>query len=982
MRSRRSILGLVIALVLSALTARAEEAWTLQQLMELLAAVTEVDATFIERKEMTVLETPLETSGVLHYRAPDELEKEVLYPEPMRYTITRDQIVIDQPGGKQQIFPLDQYPLLRVLTESLRATLAGDQATLERFYRLTFSGEPEDWTLRLEPTDPDIARRVVAIVIRGNGTQNPRRRNSRERRGSQRHDDPTDGGMTRTTKELVLLVWFTVLSICGWLTLFRTPLVSEITGLLPGGGALGERLELVRSTAAARLILIGLEGGSEADRAAISHRMAAILRATGLFVRIANGETRPAQDDVRGVFTRRYLLSPEIDTERFTQAGLHRALEVRLQELRSPLSTIGKELLPDDPTGEGAAILRAWKRTVGASPSRQGVWFSPDGARALLLAETRASGFDPKAQAPVLAAVRNAFQAARDEMPKDAEDVRLLIAGPGALASQSERRIRGEAGMLGFASIVFVVLILALAFRSLRIVLLSPLPLLTAALAAIAAVGLVFGRIHGVTLGFGATLLGIAIDYPVHLFSHLRVGETASSTLRRVWPTMRLCVATTAIGYVAMIDPGFDGLSQLAVFSITGLVTAALVTRWVLPALLPGGWNPPRSLDEGRRLARLLRLRELRGLRVGRAILLLVALLGFLAVDPPVWENDLASLSPIPRSVLATDARLRADLGAPEAGHMLIIEGSDREQVLESSEGAVARLAPLVEQGILAGFDAPSLYLPSIATQRKRQRALPPGDELRAALAGAVVGLPFRVTLFEPFLADVEAARTGPLVTYDDILATAVGSRLSSLLVPGASGWTGLVLLSGLADPATVAATVAERGVAYVDMRAETNRAMARFRDAALARVAAGAALLAIVLFAGVRSGHRAFVVLLPMALALASDIAILSLQGERLTLFHLVSLLLIVGIGIDYGLFFSRPEDDREERKRTLRGLLVCSSSTAAGFFVLCFSSLPVLSAIGRTVTVGVVAALVFAALISRPAEAAPRRHRGGTDG
>jgi hypothetical protein len=163
-RSLRWVLGLVVAIIMSPRVLPAEEAWTLPQLMEALAAVSEVDATFVERKELAVLESPLESSGILRYRAPDDMEKEVLYPEPMRYAISRDQIIIDQPSGERKVFPLDQYPLLRVLSESMRATLAGDQTTLERFYHLTFSAGSSEWTLRLEPIDPDIARRVTTAA--------------------------------------------------------------------------------------------------------------------------------------------------------------------------------------------------------------------------------------------------------------------------------------------------------------------------------------------------------------------------------------------------------------------------------------------------------------------------------------------------------------------------------------------------------------------------------------------------------------------------------------------------------------------------------------------------------------------------------------------------------------------------------------------------------------------------------------------------
>jgi hypothetical protein len=143
--------------------------WSIEQLMAGLAEVPEVEAVFHERKEMTVLEAPLELSGMLRYRAPDALEKEVLYPEPVRYAILADRVVIVQPDGRRQEFALDQYPLLRVLTESMRATMAGDLATLTRLYRVALSGDQAAWQLRLEPLDETVAQRVTAIIISGSG---------------------------------------------------------------------------------------------------------------------------------------------------------------------------------------------------------------------------------------------------------------------------------------------------------------------------------------------------------------------------------------------------------------------------------------------------------------------------------------------------------------------------------------------------------------------------------------------------------------------------------------------------------------------------------------------------------------------------------------------------------------------------------------------------------------------------------------------
>lgn len=762
-------------------------------------------------------------------------------------------------------------------------------------------------------------------------------------------------------QRLAIGLWLALLLVASWLAMFRTPMVTEITRLLPDAGPARERLQLLQETPAARLILIGLEGDDPAARAEVSRRLAARLRQSGRFVRVGNGEQMPTAADVRRLFDSRYLLSPAVVEGHFDAPRLRQALKARLADLRSPAAPLHKELLASDPTGEMLAIVAGWQQRQRPPPLADGVWVSTDRQRALLVAETPVAGFDPRTQAPLIDFIQSSFTAVRGDA-----DVRLVLSGPGALATLSERMIRADAALLGSLSLAAIIAILAIAYRSLRVVLLSPLPLISAVAVGTAAVGVVHGGIHGITLGFGATLLGVSVDYPVHLFSHRRAGEPAAATIDRIWPTLRLCVLTTAIGYGAMLGASFTGLAQLALFSIAGLVTAALVTRYVLPALLPVDWAPATGFSGGGRDRRLA--------GIGRFALpaLAVAAAAVLIVAPPRWQTDLAAINPIPADILAVDARLRGDLGAAEAGQMIFIDAADREQALLLSEQVAERLAPLVHAGSLTGFDAPSSYLPSAATQEARQRLLPEKEALQRALADAVVGLPFRAETFAPFADAVAQARRAAPVTLAELLATPIGTKLNGLLLPRPEGWTAIVLLSGVNDPRAVAGAVQplfDQGVAFVDFRAEANRTMAAFRETSLVRLAAGGLLIGFGLLLALGDARRVLVVLGPMAVAVAVDLAVLSLEGERLTPFHLVSLLLVVGIGIDYGLFFSSPETDRGEGKRTLHALLVCSSSTAAGFSVLCFSSLPALNAIGQTVTVGVVGAFLLAIVVARPA-------------
>ena len=763
---------------------------------------------------------------------------------------------------------------------------------------------------------------------------------------------------------LVILIWLGFVLACAWVALFRTSLTSDVAQFLPRNSAAAELLDDLYASAAGRIVLIGLEGGSAEARAQASQRLAAALRGTGLFVRIVNGAEQPGADEQQALFARRYLFSDRLDAGTFTAEGLRAALQQRLRELQSPASPLSKQLLAQDPTGELLPLLRRWLGGYRQPETRLGVWFSPGGERALLLAETRASGLDTQAQAAALAAIDAAFAGVAP-----AGELSLLATGPGVIASLTAGTIRHEAEWLSAAATILVLLLLTLAYRSPRIVLLNLLAPLSAILAAIAAVQLSFGSIHAITLGFGCTLLGLSVDYPIHLLSRMNRGEVALATLRRIWPMLLLCAATTMIGYLPMVSRSFPSLTQLALFSVVGLATTLAFTRLVLPNLLPAAWRPPE-------VSALWRAPFLDnpGVAVRVAVCLAVlipAVLSLLLVAPPRWQSDVAGLSPVPPAILARDAALRADLQAPEPGQMIVIRAGDAQAALEKSERIAARLDEAGRAGALAGFDAPSRYLPSIATQRARQALLPDSGRLQAALAEAQQGLPFRPELFAPFVDAVAWSRTADPVTWDDVMRTPLGLRLGALLFPRQDGWTAIVPLAEVHDPAAIAALVAALGddaIRYIDLRSEANRLIEGFRAEAVAKLALGAALLFAVLWAGLRSWRRTLVVLVPVAVALIADLAIVSLLGQRVSLFHIIAVLLVAGTTVDYALFFNRYNLGTAERERNLRALLLCWAASLSGFGLLSLSAVPVLQAIGTTLAAGLTVGLLVAAVVPQP--------------
>lgn len=769
---------------------------------------------------------------------------------------------------------------------------------------------------------------------------------------------------------ILLLMFVAVTGVCAWLAVFCTPVVSDVGQFLSQNDETGRFISDVYASVASRLILIGLQDDqddqddTERAHAETSRDLAETLRASGRFVRVVNSSEQLNEGEQRALFAHRYLLSPSVTPERFTEQGLREALLQRLRELRSPASALTKQLLAEDPTGELLSLLSLWLGGLQQPETHLGVWFSPDHGRALLLAETKASVLDSRAQADAVATIKEGFARVRDN-----RSVSLLLAGPGVLASASERIIRDEATLLSIGSTILLVVLLLVSYRSPRIMLLSMLAPASAVCVAAAAVGMVFGGIHGITLGFGCTLLGVAVDYPIHLLSRMRPDETADETLPRIWSTLRLCAITTAIGYLPMVSRDMPSLTQLAVFSIAGLATTLAVTRWVLPQLLPAEWRPPAIAGDG--LSRFLAWRASNKHKLTVVLVVLAAFAGLAWLAPPRWEDDVATLSPIPRSLLAVDERLRADLGAPEAGQMIVVRAPSAEDALQKSEAIAAKLSMLVVEGALAGFEAPSTYLPSQQTQRAHQSALPDRERLQAELTRAQAGLPFRPDLFAPFIDAVEATRTGALLGPQDLAETPIGLRVGSLLLQRDESWTALLPLKSGADPTRIVELVRsldDPKIRYINLRAETNRLLLQVRNDALIRLGGSGVLLTLALYAVLRSPASLLAVLLPVPLALFADLVVLSLLGQRVSLFHLVSLLLVVGTTNDYSLFFNRADPDPINRKQNCRALLLCWATTVAGFGLLSLSSLYVLKAIGSTLTIGVTAGLLFAALLAVP--------------
>lgn len=777
--------------------------------------------------------------------------------------------------------------------------------------------------------------------------------------------------MRAVLREPAVLVWLCLLALCAGV-IARTTFSADLSAFLPRSPSEQQRVlvEQLRDGLVSRLILVGIEGGDAKGRADASRKVATKLRADKRFSAVNNGEPVGQARDERFVFEHRYQLSPAVTPERFSVAGLKDALADSLDLLSSSAGMMAKDLLPHDPTGEVTALVS--QLDSGAQPSmRDGVWVSRDGQRAVLLAQTASAGSDTDAQASAIAAIRDAFAAV-------APSYRLSMTGPGVFAVETRDTIMRDVRWLSAASIVLIVVLLLAVYRSVPTLLLGLMPVLSGVAAGVAAVSVAFGTVHGLTLGFGTTLIGEAVDYSIYLFvqsAGVQRRESLKDWVAGFWPTIRLGVLTSICGFASMLFSGFPGLVQLGLYSIVGLATAGIVTRFVLPHLLPQGFAIRDVSHLGNLLARLAaRASRLRG---ALAVLLLVAVASLLMQRHGLWSQELSALSPVPKASQDLDERLRADVGAPDVRYLVVVQAANEQTALERAEAVAHRLQPLVDERVIAGYESPARYLPSDAAQRARIASLPPDDVLRARLAAALKDQAIRVKpeVFEPFIADADAARAQPLVRRADLQGTSMALAVDSLLTGRDGRWTAMLPLRAAqgseVEAQKIRAAVASANVPdalFVDMKAEADRLYQNYVHEDIRLSLGGFAAIVVLLVLALRSPVRAARTLAPLVAAVIVVIAALALAGKSLTILHLIGMLLIVAVGSNYALFFNyrAHAEDNAISPQTLVSLVIANLATVLGFGLLALSSVPMLKTFGLTVGPGAILALLFSAILA----------------
>jgi predicted exporter len=767
-----------------------------------------------------------------------------------------------------------------------------------------------------------------------------------------------------------LVVGTVVLAVLGFYVQAKLVVRNGITDFLPEGrdrSASVVSREIAESSLA-RTMILSIEGPDSPAAAAGAKALAALLAKNPDVAWIRGGVGPDVQAATYSMyFPRRWdFASDRPDDElpaRLSNDGLREAARALKRALGSPLGPLVRRLAPDDPlllfTGELSRLRAAQDDSLHLEDDQ---FVSADGTHGILFLETRAAPFDGPAQMRLLSSVDAAFA----QVNHDAGgSLRLESSGVNRFNVAVEKTVRADIQRISVVSTVGVVVLFLLIFRSVRYVALGLIPLVAGTICAMAAGIAIFGSLHGLTLAFGSSLIGVGIDYAEHYFSHYTVSPDPAgpeASLMRIWPGLVVGAITTVAGLAGLAWTSFPALREIAVFSTVGVVAALLSTRWFLPPLMP---RRPKPVRLQQRLAHLFGRGMVAMMRARRSLLILpLAGVAICAIGLPRirWVDDMSALSAIDSALLAEDLRVRERVAKADPGRFVVVVGESDDDALAKNDDVAARLDDAKRSGILDGYSSVHSLVWASALQRRSHDGLANDPLLPARVASAFAAEGFVASALHPFAESTAGPAPGPL-TLDDLLHSPLADLVRPFRVVIDGKVALITLLGGVHDVGALRARLDGRnGVLFLDQKSFVDEAYARFRSRTLEMIGVGLVVVFLIVHARYRRLRLSLAAFLPAILAVAVSLAFLALLGQPLNLLHLVGVLLVLSMGADYGIFVVESRNEPEELGATFVSLVVAMLSTVLSFGLLGMSSNPALAALGITAGLGTLLSVVFA--------------------
>lgn len=686
------------------------------------------------------------------------------------------------------------------------------------------------------------------------------------------------------------------------------------------------------------VVLLGSED-SEVSKSAAAVFDARVRKSKGLLrPQVTSEEDTEAALDFYSRYRDRVLTSQQKQT--LQQSSDEELLSSSMERLYGVGASAGLSSWIADPL---ALSTEWWQSRLGEGMSQEDGFVltqSKGKTWVVLQYESELSAFQLDGVAHIQQLLDSAGSDARNLHP----DIDILHAGVPLHAEAAAVRANWEINTIGVGSMAAVIVLVFFAFMKFRPLFLVSGSLLIGVAAGISVTALMFGKVHLMTLVFGASLVGVAEDYGIHYFSSRQgnPGTPAFPMMRRLLSGMWLALITSALAYLVLGMAPLPGLQQMAVFSATGLLAAFLTVVCWFPYL--DKQAPKRSwLSE--KISHSLKAWPRWDWNKHSHKLLALIFIGFVAAgfSRLHTEDGLKQLQSSPAKLIHEQKEISEILGLPSPAQYVLVTAGSEEVLLQTEERLKPVLDTLVDEQVIRSYNAISDWVPSTQRQSENRNLVVNAENRVLAGISASLGeqLERQASSDTPFTFKDWQALKSTQAMHAQYLGEAEGKWGSVVMVNGLSSAEALTKLSK--------ATSAVPGVTTIDRSGEISGLLSHYRSKMTAFLVVAYVLVAFALF--YRYKKQAWRALLPTIIAALASLSACAWLGEPMQLFTVLAHFLILGTGVDYGIFLLEHHTDPSS------WLAVClgAASTLLAFGLLALSATPALHTFGLSMLFGV---------------------------
>jgi len=660
---------------------------------------------------------------------------------------------------------------------------------------------------------------------------------------------------------------------------------------------------------------------------------------------IANlrGELYPYRFSVIGAGIRELLLSRE-----YQQVG-----DRALARLYSPLPAGGNSIT-EDPFGLYFEMSVNRPNDLNLQVSNSLLKITETELPSYLLILTlNGDPFSPGLQKRVLGAIATQ----QNQMSRAIENIAMsgMLLHAAAGAKQAKREI----STIGIGSLIGIIITMILVFRRYKPLLLLIFPVAVGCIFASAMALLIFDKVHLVTFAFGAGLVGVSIDYALHFLCERQI-TPARQVLRKILPGLLLGLFSSVIAYAAQAWTPFPGLRQMATFSVLGLFASWLTVVLWFPLMTNG--DAQQALRFADKLDALRR--RFPKLETNPLLILLLLVATGLA-GQSIWtsnsQDDIRLLQTSPETLLKQERSLNQALGISSSSRFLLVNADTLEESLQIEEQLSAVLQNMQAEAVIGGFQMLSSSLPSLKRQKENFTLIRQLYNHQLNSFYSLINLPqsdltAAVEVFEQSANN----RLTP-----EVWKQQVGSegRKNLLIMQTESSAATVVRFTGeLSHSATHRLNAMSEkvvGVTFVDQVQNISDLLGEYRVQVSTWVILAYLIVLFVLL--LRYKLQVWRIVMPPLLASVFTLAILVQLEQGINIFHLMALLLVLGIGLDMGIFLK----ETDEAPHTWLAVSLSAFTSLLAFGLLALSDTPILRHFGLTVGIGLTLVWLFSPLM-----------------